>query len=310
MGLMKDMTATLSTIPARRQKLSARRRLRGFTLVEVMVALVVSLAVCEIAYYFFTAGVVLYAKNCSLNYSNNSARYAIDRITRETSSAVAIPDLMSVAANGAVSGPVSGTAAAGIRFDQVRGSHYLIVHPGGSGLAANATSFQIQCSTDSFAASPAPEAGDWLAIDDASSAHAVIATCTPVSLKNKVQTYRITLKSPLGVAVPWFASDIKTSSLMRRSMFVVKDNELRYFDSAEGVSNANAGDYVVIASNIGAGSGDGAPFSKVTQDSQTFLNISLRVQEGKFNNYLSNKEASSFNSFTRLDTKLRPPSAM
>src|ERR1700737_1800777 len=94
---------------------------RAFSLIEMMVAIgVVTVAGASI-FLAINSGVNLFAKNTSLNVSNQQLLKAIQRITRDAHEAIATPQLLDIDASGNItyhtlSGATAGGPAAGLSF--------------------------------------------------------------------------------------------------------------------------------------------------------------------------------------------------
>lgn len=275
-----------------------------------MIGVVVAMVLGLVAYSILISGTALMAKNISLNASNTTLRGTLDRVYAESNLAINLPNLLNAdgsAASG--SGPV-----AGVSFDRYVSGPFVIVNTSGTGLASTATSFQMKTSTDGIAYSAAPKKDDVILMDDGTT-RPLVQSCSPATLtKNSgVQTLSVTLQSALGKAVPWSGSTIKTASAIHREAFVVVPvsgrAELRFYGNAEtlGTGNYNnSSTYSVLTREIGTATGETTPFSYVTRDGTSFLNIAMRVEDRQFNNYLATRQAKEFNTFLRVDILLRP----
>lgn len=291
-------------------KAASSTRQRGFTLVELMIGIVLAMGLGLVAYSILTNGMQLMAKNISLNASNTSLRSALDRICAEVNLATGsgLPKLLD---NSAAPGIAP---AAGIVFDRYLSGPFVILNPSGTGLTASATSFQMKTSTDGMAYSPVPKKDDVILMDDQTT-RPVVLSCSPATLtKNTgLQTLTITLQGKLGKDVNWKSSEQKTASVIHREAFLVVQTggraELRFYANAETLGPANynsTSTYTILTREIGTATGDTTPFSYVTQNGTSFLNIAMRVEDRQFNNYLSTRQAKEFNTFLRVDTILRP----
>ena len=115
----------------------------GFTLVELLVALAVFGLVGGMAYAVLLDGFNQFIRNISLNKSENSLRYTLQRLKRDVSLAVQPPTLVSydpTRANPLMAVPVSNvglTSAAGIRLVVNSGPAYCLT-PAGSAADAQA----------------------------------------------------------------------------------------------------------------------------------------------------------------------------
>lgn len=279
----------------------------GFTVVELMIASSIGLAVLAVAFSFMQSSGVLFAKSSSINQSHIGARGALERLTDSLQRANALPTLIDTAGNATTS------PAAGLSFDNFRGTPYVITHPGGSGLASSATSVTITRSTHARAAPPLPAVGDSLLIDTTSATvlRARIASVTvgATDTVNQRQTLTLTLSAPLGTNITWSASDPKTADLVRREAFIVMPaggrNELRYYRTFEPLPALNnAANYSVISNQLGTQGLEGTPFTITTTGSDTVVGGNLTSRSGDYSNYLAHKQTSGFNTFLKLNTVL------
>lgn len=303
----------------------------GFTLAEISVSLAVLTIVGGLAYSILTSSTTLLAKNVSLNSSNTTVRKALDRIYSEINQANGLPKLINADGTDAASavGP-----AAGIIFDRYLGGPYVVTNPGTSGLPAGTLSFEMKCSTDPLALPPIPGANDVVRIDNGAT-RPLVSICSPSAYPSgapAIQTLAITLKAPLTAKIPWASGITQTAYLVhRKALVVVPVNgvdgppaELRMYGDAETTTNqnppasyySNSANYFVLTREIATttpvnGLPEQTPFSLVTQNGATFLNIAMRVENQQYNTYLQSRysatsEARDFNTFLRVDTVLRP----
>lgn len=307
-------------------KLSMRHRVCGFTLVEILISLAVLTIVGGLAYSMLISSTTLLAKNVSLNSSNTSVRGALDRICSEINQANGLPKLIN--ADGTDAATSTGPAA-GIIFDRYLGGPYIVTNPGGSGLSAGALTFQINRSTDPLASPPTPKGNDVVRIDNGGT-RPLVASCSPSPYPlptPATETYTVTLKGALTASIPWSSGVNQTAYLVHRKAFVVVPvngrAELRMYGDAETVTDqnppdtyySNSANYVVLTNEIGTQTVNGlderTPFSIITENGANFLSIAMRVESQQHNNYLKSRysatnQAKDFNTFLRVDTKLRP----
>ncbi len=308
-------------------------RRHGYTLVQLMVVIAIVMLVGAAAYSMLMSSTTLLAKNVSLNSSNILARSSLDRIFAELNQANKTPTLIN--ADGSVA---TGTGpAAGVLFDKYVGGPYIVGNPG-SGLAASATTFKLYYSIDSVANPPLPLKNDVVIMDgvtralvsscSASTSSLAAPTPTPapaspngrmvtVTLQNSLGTYTSPTVSS-GTAIAWSSKTQQTAYIIHRRAFVVAPGssasspaELRFYRDAETVINYNdPTTYTVLTGGIGNstvnGVAENTPFSLVTQNGATFLNIAMRVEDQQFNKRLASQQRSDFNTFLRVDTMLRP----
>lgn len=280
----------------------------AFTLVELLVAATVSAVIGGGIFYFLNTALILCAKNFSLNYSNSSLRYALDRLDVEVAQAITIPTLID--ADGNVATSTSGPAS-GVRFDKYVGGPYIVTHPGGAGLPAATTTFTLKRSVASLASPPVPGPNDVIRIDNPNmTLRPRVSSCVAAAPAGNLQSLTVALAGNLGADIFWNATEDKPADLIRQVAFVVANtggtNELRYYPTVETVTDySNAAAYVVLTNNVGTQAGEGTPFSLVTANGRQLLNVSMRVQSQSYTRYLEKKEASEFNTFLRVDTAFR-----
>ncbi len=278
----------------------------GFTLIEALMAVGVGVLVGLFCYNMLHMGAVLYAKNISLNVSNLSLRYALDRMNSEISEATATPELISVATSGTGSGNITANAsspAAGIRFDKYLGERYVIVNASGSGLS-NATSFQIQRSTDPLASPPIPSVNDVLLLNGTST-RAVVTSCSVVSTASNVQTLSVTV-SP-GVTFSWLSPSVESAMLVHEEAFVVQGTQLLFYPTVEGLTTLKSATNITLTSNVSSlGS---TPFT--TSTNATYVSTALVISSQQYSNYLANKQGGgAYNTYATVSTLLRPRNSL
>ncbi len=257
-----------------------------------------------------------------------------------TDTLVPKPPCILVNADGTVASTTG--PAAGIVFDGYVGGPYIVGNPG-SGLAANATTVKLFYSTDPLASPPIPARNDVLVMDG--STRALVSSCstpsssfsapTPTPVPTPGVMVTVTLQSTLGTytlppvnsgtAIPWSSAIQQTAYLLHRKAFVVvppaslitvngisPQAELRMYPDAENLPAVinDSSKYVVLTRDIGtktiAGLDENKPFSYVTQNGTTYLNIAMRIEDRQYNKRLANQQANEFNTFLRVDTMLRP----
>jgi hypothetical protein len=298
----------------------------GFTLAEISISLTVLMLVGGLAYSIMTSSTTLLAKNVSLNSSNTTVRKALDRIYSEINQANGLPKLINSDGTDAASafGP-----AAGIIFDRYLSGPYVVTNPGTSGLPAGTLSFEMKCWVDPLALPAIPGANDVVRIDNGAT-RPLVSSCSPSAYPSAtpaIQALTITLKAPLPIKIPWVSGFTQTAYLVhRKALVVVPVNgvdgppaELRMYGDAETTTNqnppasyySNSANYVVLTREIatkqyGTDPREETPFSLVTENGATYLNIAMRVEDQKFNNRLRSQQAKEFNTFLRVDTLSRP----
>lgn len=282
----------------------------AFTLVEILVGLVILSLIGGIAYSILQNSATLFAKNVSLNSSNTIVRSAMDRVYSEISQANGMPKLID--SNGTAAGAIG--PAAGVVFDRYLGGPYVLSNPGPGGLAATAQSIKMTFATSALASPPLPTANDVLSFG-VGALRPLVSSCSPPTLPPKppaLQVVTVTLKEPLGQQVSWTAPTEQTAFLVHREAIVVVAaggrNELRYYPNVETPSNSCdlTTTYAVLTRGIGNEPGENTPFTIVTQNGVSFLNIAMRAEDQQFNNVLANRQVKDFNTFFRVDGQVRP----
>lgn len=303
---------------------SARRGCGGFTMVEIMIAMGVLTTVGVACYSMLLSSSILFAKNVSLNTSNTILRTALDRMYSDVSHAYGVPKLIN--ADGSTA---ANPSAVGISFDLYLGGPYVVTNPGTTGFSASTQSFSMKnYAADLLTAQPVPVANDVVVLDNGPT-RPVVASCTSTSASN-VQTLTANLQSPLGNAVSWNATTTKTAFLVHKKAYIVvpvntEYAQLRLYNNVEAVTDyTNPANYIVLARDLshkntfdksGNSIDDTTPFSITDQSgvpcpsagcSNPFLQIAMRVEEQRSNKTLAVKQTQDFNTFLRLETRLRP----
>lgn len=294
----------------------------GFTLTEIMVAMVILGVVGIMVTSFTVTQTWLYAKNTALNTSHRAARRALDRLANELQLSQTLPALIDAAGNSTAS-----ANAAGVSYDRLVGAPYKVQHPGGAGLTAAATKITVTRSTNFYASPPLPQAGDVLSLDQPTGnpirAQVASIRITNTDVPRALQTIELTLASPLGTDLSWDSSQTKTAPLVRRQAFIVVPsgarNELRFYQTFEpkpAISDPTA--YVVITAEISTVKlpdgtrRDVTPFSVDTSTGDKLVKANLRLQAPDYLNSLATRQANSFNTFVQIDvtlpSRLRPKS--
>jgi hypothetical protein len=115
-------------------------RKAAFTLAEVMVGLVCFVIIGGVIYLLLNSGMILYAKNMSVNTAHEDTRRAMNRLLRDVHAAVSVPQLIDgLNADGTLQVHTSNTtSAAGVSFQLVwqdpknpndTGTHYVWKDP-------------------------------------------------------------------------------------------------------------------------------------------------------------------------------------
>lgn len=305
----------------------SKHRPGGYTLAELSIMMGVLAIIGGLAYSMLMSSTTLLAKNVSLNSSNVMVRQALDRMYADLNQANRLPTLIND--DGSPAGLVG--PAAGIVFDRYVGGPYVVGNPG-SGLPASTTTLNLFYSTDPLANPPDPVPNDVIIMDgktralvSGSTASATLLAPSPTPLPNPGRMATVTLANTLGTyttpsgsGISWASSTQQTAYLVHRQAFVVVPvngttgpAELRVYQDAETVTNYNdPSKYVVLTHTIGTKTVNGLlehiPFSLVTQDGATYLNIAMRVEDQQYNQRLATQQANEFNTFLRIDSLFRP----
>ncbi|MEP6636797.1 MAG: prepilin-type N-terminal cleavage/methylation domain-containing protein [Acidobacteriota bacterium] len=294
----------------------------GFTLVEILVAVVVLAVVGTLVTSFTVTETWLYAKNTALNSSHRSARRALDRLANELQQTQNLPSLID-----ATGSATTATTAAGLSYDRLVGAPYKVDHPGGLGYSATDTKVSVTLSTNYLASPPVPLPGDVLLIvlptGNPLRAQVSSVQVTKTDKKKEQQTMDLDLTNPLGTDVTWDPTQTKTAQLVRRQAFIVipsgARNELRYYQSFEPMPALDdSTQYIVITDEVSTVKlpdgtrRDVTPFSIDTTGGDKLVKASLRMQAKDYVNSLATKQANSFNTFVQIDvtlpSRLRPKS--
>jgi hypothetical protein len=237
--------------------------------------------------------------------TNNALRGSLDRAEQLLQQADSMPVLINTT-GAATTGP-----AAGVRFDRFVGAPYVLTIPA-AGLPVTTTALSLQRSTDALAAPPIPVPGDIIRIDGEAAtlrprASSVVSTAPNAALR---QTMTVTLAAPLGSEVT-SASTMLTAKVIRSVALIVMPNgakrELRYYPSWDLTTDlGDSTKYTVLTDQVGMQADDATPFSLITTQTKSFVNMSFRVRANKFDRRLLGKQADHFNTFSRVDVQIRP----
>lgn len=304
------------------------RRAGAYTIGELAVIIGVFAIIGGLAYSLLMSATTLLAKNISLNSSNLMVRQALDRLYADLNQANRLPTLIN--ADGSPTG--TNAPAAGIVFDRYLGGPYIVGNPG-TGLPANTTTFNLFYSIDPLANPPVPARNDVVIMVGA--ARALVQESSPptssysgpvptpaptpgrmvtVTLQDQLGHYT----NPPGSPITWSSNTSQSAFLVHQQAFVVVPvngttgpAELRLYPDVETVTNYDdPTKYVVLTHTIGTrtvgGLPEHTPFSLVTQNGATYLNIAMRVEDQHYNNRLATQQANEFNTFLRIDSLFRP----
>lgn len=222
-------------------KLLSGRASRGFTLVEILVTMGISLLVGMMVFLVLNAGMVLYAKNTAVNSAHQQARSGIDQMLTNLHGAVSIPQLVDSNLNPASELNALGTPIprAGISFQTFSAGPFPVA------ANANATDQSITLYCPGYV----PPANARLNIPSHNIEYHI--TSSTVSGSNRV----FTLAAPAtGVGTPITISGtgregggaayVIAAFITTRLSYAVNGNELRYYPT----NDLNS--YKVITRNI------------------------------------------------------------
>lgn len=217
-------------------------RADGFTLVEMAVAMGVSLLVGLIIFLVFNSGMVLYAKNTAVNSAHQQARAGLEQMLTNIHSSVSIPELVDTNLN-PVSETDSGgnpTNATGVSFQTFNAGPFPVV----VNAAATDTSITLYCPGYT------PPAGARLNIPS----HDIEYDVTSSALAGLYRQFNLNTPSGgIGTAVSISGAGIEgmpgvnyiiTAFITTRQSYAVVGSELRYYPTNDVAT------YSVTARNL------------------------------------------------------------
>lgn len=295
--------------------LRASRRVPGFTIPELIVAMSVLTVISLVAFSFLRSGTILAAKATRMNYSHDELRGSFDRLADHLLAANNVPTLL-----GTDGLPASETGqAAGLRFDKVIGDPYVLDSPTLAGsFTATATSLVMWRSTNVVATAPVPSIGDVVIIPTPTGnirARITAVTAQAVAPTDVKQKLTLTFSSALGKALSWSAGQPQIAKIVRPEAFIVmpagSKNELRFYPQFEPVpSLSDKSKYKVLTNQVGTSTGEGTPFSILNMDGDRIVQSTLRVRESQYSRSLSDDELNSYSGYFQLllnlPSRLRP----
>ena len=279
-----------------------------------MVGAAISSILAVAIFALMNAGMILSAKNLSLNLTSNSMRTALDRVEQVVqqgdqgdSGNSPIPKLIDTTGASVTAG-----AAAGIKFDRFLGAPYVVTLTSGS-IPAASTSLTLTRSTHAVASPPAPQPGDIIRIATTlSTLRPRIQSVTPGTVNAQSrQPFTVSLTAALGTTITPLTASVVSARLVRNVAFIVMPsngkNELRYYHTFDTTTNLNdPAQYSVVTDQIGVGTGDATPFSIVTVGGESFVNFALRVRASNADSGMRGQQRDQFNTYTRTETLIRP----
>jgi hypothetical protein len=208
----------------------AQRNLRGFTLVEMVIGLMVTLVAGGIIFSAIRTIALLGAKNGAVNYTNQQSRVVIHKAVSNIRAAVSVPSLMNTSL-----ATVSGNGpAAGVTYQTFVAGPYHVW----SNAAAGTSTIRVT----STAGDPAPVAGTRLIIPAFRIEDDIASTA---SMGGNPPTYNVTLAHPISTTITCAnGSPSYVVYYTQRAALVVVGQDLRYYP------RISSGTYYTIASNI------------------------------------------------------------
>lgn len=241
----------------------AMKRIKGFTLVEMLVTVSLLSVVTGGLFTFAYMSSRMISRNLATNHSHEATRISSLSMLNELKGAASAFRLINadtyediVVNRGKdmddLTGEVISTRSNGVRFRRLLGGPFR--------LSADATAQSTKLTFDFGALQPA--AGDKLVIPLIGHEFDIVATSGSTVTLNEVLGYTLKTASP----------NFVTGYVYRRAAFTVAGNELRYHDNFNGTSK---GSYSVVRTGITSPS----PFSLLfpTDKYSTSDNLSLRV---------------------------------
>ena len=279
---------------------------QAFTLMEIMVGAAISSILAVAIFALMNAGMILSAKNLSLNLTSNSMRTTLDRVEQIVQMADTMPQLINTSGTVVANGP-----AAGIVFDLAVGSPYVISLTGGI-IPSTSTSLTLSRSTHAVASPPAPSPGDIIRIATQATLRPRVSSVVSGAVDGQMrQPFTTNLTAALGTTVTPIAATVVSARLVRNVAFMVMPAggkpELRYYPAFDTTVNYNdPTKYTVITDQIGTAAADATPFSLVDYDSKSYVSFSLRVRASNADRGMRGQQLGDYNTFTRTEALIRP----
>ena len=278
----------------------------AFTLIELVVGAAISSILAVSIFALMNAGMILSAKNLSLNLTSNSMRTALDRVEQVVQMADTMPELINTSGTVVATGP-----AAGIKFDRALGSPYVITITSGS-IPGSSTSLTLTRSTHAVASPPVPSAGDIIRIATQATLRPRVSSAVAGAVDGlSRQAFTTNLTAALGTTITPSTATVVSARLVRNVAFMVMPAngkpELRYYHTFDTTVDYNdPTKYAVVTDQIGNAAADSTPFSLVTLDSKTYISFSLRVRAGNADAGLRGQQLGDYNTFSRTEALIRP----
>ncbi len=279
----------------------------AFTIVELIVGAAVSSVLAVAIFALMNAGMILSAKNLSLNLTSNTMRGALDRVEQVVQQADTMPELIDTTGTVITTGP-----AAGIKFDRAVGSPYVVTVTAGT-IPSATTTLTLTRSTNAVASPAVPSVGDIIRIaTTASTLRPRIQTVSVGAIDGQLrQPFTIGLTAALGTTITPASGAIVTARLVRNAAFLVMTSngkrELRYYHTFDTATNlADITKYSLITDQIGAAPEDGTPFSLIQYENKSFVSFSLRVRASNADQGMRSQQRDQYSTYSRTETLIRP----
>ena len=227
-----------------RSSLSRYPRHAAFTLTELMVAVAIFAVGGGIVYPLLSGDIQLYARNFSINKSDNSLRYSLQMLKRDINMGIEPPQLMSYTSSGST-GTLTAASGSSVSAQAILiwvnlGPAYKLVPTSGSGSTATITPASGITLTRA-SASPTVQVGDRLVIEDPAPYSAGMpdakATCGAVMQAPGRRITAITNASATSLTVNLDLTTALPSGILgNQSAYIVR--EVAYAVSALGPASA------------------------------------------------------------------------
>ena len=280
---------------------------QAFTLVEILIGAAISSIMAASVFALMNAGMILSAKNLSLNLTSNSMRSSLDRVEQIVQQADTMPELIDTSGNVVAAG-----SAAGIKFDRSVGSPYVVSLTGGN-IPAASTTLTLTRSNHAVAMPPAPSAGDTIRIaTTATNLRPRIQSVVPGTVDGQSrQPFTVNLTATLGTTVTPITATVVSARLVRNVAFLVMTSngrsELRYYHTFDTTTNLNdSTKYTLVTDQVGSAAADATPFSLITYDGKLYVSFSLRVRSTESDNGIRGRQQNDFNTYNRTEALMRP----
>ena len=210
---------------------ASNRRVAGFTIAEIMIAVAIVGVVSMVMYTLLNSGMNLFARNVAVNMAHQQARNGLMRVGRDLRQAVSIPKLVDADLQAVIgSGP-----AAGITFQIVTNGPFEVINdPTSPNL--------IQIGTTN-PKPQAPAVGDHMVVLD----YDVEADIVKITAQGAGSNHwNVFLEGGNEQRIQTKSGSFVVCYITRRIGYVVKNGELRYYPNLVATPTS----YSVISQNI------------------------------------------------------------